>query len=194
MDIPSDIKAAREGSGDIVKTVVWAVWFFGSLILAVYAIRRYPLLDDRVYLVLLVAVPVFFAATFLAPQLKELNRFPVWMNVSGRLGAFSIPAVALLGAFMLILNCWPHQNEQIKVLSCVGKRATRERQPIYYIRVVPWNYSEREVDLSVSKELYAKISDESLVRLVIGEGKLGLQWVRSVEPNPVHHAPSQPTP
>jgi hypothetical protein len=185
MDIPSDIRAAEEGSRDAVKTAIWAVWFFGSILLAMYEIRRYPLLDDRVYIVLLVALPVFFAASFLVPQLKQLNRFPMWMNVSGRLGGFAIPAVVMVWALILIANCWPHQNEEIKVLTCVEKRITRQRQPSYYIRVRPWNYTGREADLHVPKEMYAKISNGSLVRVVIGKGKLGLEWVRSVELNPV---------
>jgi hypothetical protein len=184
MEIPSGIWPGEEGSRDILKTAVWAAWFFGSLLLAMYAIRRYPLLDDRVYLVLLVALPVFFAFSFLVPLLKQLNRFPIWMNVSGRLGGFCIPAVAMVWAFVLLLNCWPHQNEETKVLPCLGKRSTPQRQPSYYIRVRPWNYKMREVDLPVSKEIYANVPEGALVRVVIGEGTLGLEWIRSVEPTP----------
>jgi hypothetical protein len=180
---PSDVRPAEEGKRDAVKTAIWAAWFFGSLLLAMYAIRRYALLDNRIYLVLLIALPVFFAASFLVPQLKQLNRFPIWMNVSGRLGGFCIPAVAMVWAFVLLLNCWPHQKEETKVLPCLGKRATHQRQPSYYIRVRPWDYTMREVDLPVSKETYVNVPEGKLVRVVVGEGRLGLEWVRSVEPN-----------
>ncbi len=175
-----DIRRPEETGQRVFEFVAWFVFFFGSLLIFLLVGPKYVLLDGDRYLALLYAVPVFLLASFLVPQFNELSRYPFWANVAGRLG-YCIPAVALLATLGLVLNCVPDRSTNARIVTCIGKRATRGNNPAYYVRVRPWNYSAREVELDVPQAIYFGVSQGTPLRLTTGAGSLGIEWIRRIE-------------
>lgn len=175
-----DIRRPEETGRRVFEFVAELLFFFGSLLLFLFLGPKYVLLDGRLYLGLLYAIPVFLLTSLLVPKFKEFNRYPLWANIAGRL-FFCIPAVALLATIALVVNSAPDQSKYARVVTCLGKRASYGKHPNYYVRLRPWNNSPREVEVDVSRDVYVGLSDGTPVQLTTGQGRLGLEWIRRIE-------------
>ena len=66
---------------------------------------------------------------------------------------------------------------------CVGKRAPAGEQGSgFYLDVRPWTGTDRTVSLSVPRWMYREVAAGSHIRLTLGTGALGLEWVKKIEP------------
>ena len=175
-----DIRRPEETTRKVFEFVAGVGFFVGSLLLFLFLGPKYVLLDGRLYLGLLYAIPFFLLASLLVPQLREFNRFPLWANIAGRL-FFCIPAVALRATIALVVNSAPDQSKYARVVTCIGKRASRGKHPNYYVRLRPWNNSEPEVEVDVPRDVYVGLSEGTPLQLTTGQGKLGLEWIRRIE-------------
>ncbi|HXQ24888.1 MAG TPA: hypothetical protein VN822_00630 [Candidatus Acidoferrales bacterium] len=180
-----DIQRPEETGHKVFQAVAWLVFFVGSPLLFLYVGPKWVLLDGNLYLWLLYVLPVFFLASFLVPKFKELERYPFVMNILGRLG-FCVPTVALLAVSVLAFNGAMDQSAQTRLSPCLGKRGTYGSHPIYYIRVRPWADSQRDVEVEVPRAVYDAASEGTPIRLTIGKGRLGLEWIRRVDAVPPH--------
>lgn len=175
-----DIRRPEETGRKVFEFVAGMVFFVGSLLLFLFLGPKYVLLDGRLYLGLLYAIPIFLLISLLVPPFREFNRYPLLANIAGRL-FFCIPAVALVATIALVVNCAPDQSKYARIVTCLGKRASLGKNPNYYVRLRPWNNSAREVEVDVPRNVYAGLSDGTPLRLTTGQGRLGLEWIRRIE-------------
>jgi hypothetical protein len=160
----------------------WLVLFIGSYFLFSYVGPRYELLDGDSYFWLIVTMPVLLLISFLIPlsTLADLNRYPLWANIAGRLG-FCLPGIFLLAAAVLAANGSLDRTSNSRVVTCLGRRVTLGREKTYYVRVKPWEGSAKEVELDVPLDIYSKCVGGTSLQLTTGNGRFGLEWVRRVE-------------
>lgn len=175
-----DIRRPEETKQKVLQFVAFLIFFFGSLVLFLRVGSMYLLLDEYLYFGLLYALPVFLLATFLVPNLRELNRYPVVFNIFGRLG-ICIPAVALVFSLVMILNGAFNDSVQTRVVTCLGKRASFGKNPVYYVRARPWSDSERAVEIDVPKQVFSETHEGTSLKITTGIGRLGLEWIRRID-------------
>jgi hypothetical protein len=172
-----DIHRPEETKQRVFELFLWLVYIFAPLLLFLDILPKYPLLDDRLYLWLLYVVPAFFLLTFLIPTFRDLRRFPLVINLLGRLG-LCIPAIALVFSLLMIVNCAGDDSSQTRTVVCLAKRATRGSQPSYYIWTKPWNETERDVEVDVPASVFSGTPSGAQFQMTTGRGKLGIEWIR----------------
>lgn len=172
-----DIHRPEETKQKVVELFLWLVYIFAPLLLFLRILPKYPLLDDRLYLWLLYAIPVFFSLTFLIPMFGDLRRFPLAFNLLSRVG-LCIPAIALVFSILMIVNCAGDISNQTRVVACLAKRATRGNHPSYYIRTKPWNETERDIEVDVPESVYSNTPSGAEFQITTGKGNLGIEWIR----------------
>ena len=172
-----DIHRPEETKQKVFELFLWLVYIFAPPLLFLRILPKYPLLDDRLYLWLLYAIPAFFLLTFLIPMFRDLRRLPLVVNLLGRLG-LGIPAIALVFSLLMIVNCAGDKSSQTKTVACLAKRATGGSHPSYYIRTKPWNETEREVEVDVPEAVFDGTPDGAQFQMTTGKGKLGIEWIR----------------
>jgi len=175
-----DIHSPEETKRKILEAIVWLACIFVPLLLFLRLGPMYPLLDDRLYLGLLYALPFFFLATYSIPLFRGLRRFPLLINLAGRLG-LCIPAIALLFSLLLMLNCALDRSIQVRTVICLEKRVTHGSGPSYYIRVRPWSGNDRTIEVDVPESLYQEIPVGANFQLTTGRGELGIEWIRHLD-------------
>jgi hypothetical protein len=172
-----DIHRAEETKLKVFEVLLWYVYFLAPLFLFGRILPAYPLLDDRLYFGLAYALPVCFLATYLIPVFKDLRRYPLIMNVLGRIGC-CIPAVALIFSFMVIVNCAGDSSSETRTVVCLAKRASRGSHPSYYIQTTPWSDSSTTVEVDVPESVFSETPSGGQFQITTGKGKLGIEWIR----------------
>jgi hypothetical protein len=87
-------------------------------------------------------------------------------------------------------------------VAVVAKHTTRQSDPAnrtYYVAIRAWSPLRTVVELSTRREVYDRLavpvtaidtpeaeleamSDRAFVRLIVGQGRLGLEWLKGIEP------------
>ena len=149
----------------------------------IYAVRHYRFLDDRTFEVWVVAVLVAFALSFL---LVRGRVFPAFVPVGGRVAAragWSLGFVCLCIGLIGIANGALDSDVEVREVICVAKRAPAGEQGSgFYLDVRPWRGTDRTVALSVPRWMFREVAAGSNIRLTLGTGALGLEWVKKIEP------------
>ena len=172
-------------------------------LLILILIDAYPFLitNEALYRGALISVVFFFLLSFVIFRRDpSLLKFPLIMRTLFRFG-WGLGSAALFWGFVGIANGLgtPLETRQVPV---VAKHPTRQRDPARrtcYIAVRPWPYSRVVVELDGPRATYDRLSvpidaidtpqevlanmpDAGKVNLIIGKGRLGLAWLKRIEP------------
>jgi hypothetical protein len=158
-----DIHQPEETKQKVFESLLWLIYLFAPPLVFLRILPKYPLLDERLYFGLLYAVPVFFSVTYLIPIFSDLRRFPLVIDILGRIG-LCIPAIALVFSLLLAVNCGGDRSVETKTVTCLEKRASRGTHPSYYIGIKPWSDSDREVEVDVPAQLFREIPIGAQIR------------------------------
>src|ERR1043165_3078269 len=170
---------------------------FGGPALGLVAINRYPLLiqDQTIYIGGITSVIFWFIASFVFFSDKSFPRgMPQQLKLVFRVGHGLCMSFLLLG-LAGIANGYdtPLVSRDVAV---VAKHTTRHSDPArrtYYVALRAWPPSRTVVELGASRDVYdqlavpitaigtsqetlAAMPDSGSARLIVGEGRLGLEW------------------
>lgn len=187
----------------VISAFLQSAVIFGGPLLGMFAIERYPFLitDQSLYLGGLASISLFFLATFpLFRRNTLLQKMPLALKIVFRLGWGGCAAFLLLG-IIGIANGFgtPLESREVAV---VAKHQTLQREPVertYYLAVRPWPGSRTVVELEAPRTTYDRLAvpidrvdtpqnvlsempDAGQARLVIGKGRLGLDWLNTITP------------
>jgi len=186
----------------IVSATVQSVIIFGGPSLALIAISYYPVLieDHTLYVGGLGSILFWFLASFVLFTDKKLPRgMPIMAKLLFRAG-FGLCFTGLLLGVALIANGYDSPLVS-RDAPAVAKHPTLHRDParrIYYIAVRAWPNSRRVVELNAPRAVYNRLkvpiteidapqemldsmSDAASVRLTLGRGRFGLEWLKRIE-------------
>jgi len=174
---------------------------FGGPAIGLVTINDYPfLIDNRtLYIGGVVSVVFWFLASFAIFGDKSFPPgMPQLLKLQFRAG-FGLGTTFLLLGLSGVANGYnsPLLSRDVAVVS---KHTTRHRDPAkrtYYVAVRAWPPSRSVVQLGAPRDLYDRLdvpltaidtSQEDLdalpnsghVRLIIGKGRLGLEWLKSI--------------
>jgi hypothetical protein len=175
-----DIHRPEETKRKDFESILWLIYIVAPLVVFLRILPKYPLLDERLYFGPLCAVPAFFLVTYLIPIFKDLRRFPLVMNVLGRIGC-CIPAVALVFSFLMILNCAGDASSETRTVVCLAKRASRGSHPSFYIRTTPWSNSSTTIEVDVPESVFSDNPNGGQFQITTGKGNLGIEWIRGFD-------------
>jgi hypothetical protein len=173
----------------------------GSLVAV--TIKYYPfLIEDRtLYIAGLASIAFWFLASFAMFGSESFPRgMPQFLKLQFRAG-FGLCMTGLLLGLFGIANGYDTPLISRDVAG-VAKHTTRHSDPArrtYYVAMRAWPQSRTVVELGAPREVYDRLSvplvaidtpqaelvampDAGHVRLVLGEGRLGLEWLKSIEP------------
>lgn len=197
------LNAREPKSRQIVTILLWTVPLICGPALGLVFDAHYPFLVQDRTLYIGAAISVFFLFLFSFVALRRdrsLPRFPMPLRIVARLG-WAIGSTSLVWGLIGIVNGagMPVQSRQV---SAVVKHHTLQRDPAqrtYYIAVRPWKGSRTVVELPGPRATYDQLPvpvnaidtplkvldvmpDAGRVTLVVGKGRFGLEWLRSIEP------------
>lgn len=165
-----------------LKTSGFLIVFFLGFALGLLAIDRYRFLDDQGVWVLAAVYVLAFAASFAVARKKFFpSGTPTWARVMARAGWALSFAFLCLGIVGIANGVGSPIHDRTVI--CVGKRMTRQRDPdhrVYYLQVRPWATTDRVVEISAPRDVYDRVSEGSAVRLAVGDGNLGIEWISAV--------------
>jgi hypothetical protein len=176
----------------LIASAAQMAFIFGGPLVMLYMIPRWPpLAEDRVLVVIAVACMAFgFVASFVVIPRRTLPpRLPLAMNLMYRLGLGMCFAMLVFGVAG-IANGYrtPVFVREVPVVAKWG--------PYVYAR--PWPGSRSVIAIDVSDSVYDGVEapiayihepeaeleampDAAQVRLVLGKGRLGFDWIKSAE-------------
>jgi len=174
---------------------------FGGPLIGLVTIRQYPfLIEDRTLYVLGLAGIVFwFLASFVLFGNKSFPRgMPAFLKLQFRAG-FGLCMTFLVFGLAGIANGYdtPLVSRDAAVVS---KHPTRQSDPdhrTYYVAVRAWPSSRAVVELDAPRNVYDRLRvpitaidtpqeeleamrDSGSVRLIVGQGRLGLEWLKGI--------------
>jgi len=186
----------------ILAVILQFLVILGGPALGLAAIKFYPfLVQDRTWDIGGVAsILILFLTSFLYFKDNDFPaEVPALLRLLFRMG-WGLALTFLLVGVVGIANGYGTKltNREVEVVS---KHQSRERETsrrTNYLSVRAWSKSRAVVDLEVSREIYERLDvpltpihspQEMLdempvaghVRLVVGEGRLGLEWFKRVE-------------
>lgn len=175
---------------------------FGGPAVGLVTIKHYPfLIEDRtLYIGGLASIVFWFLASFAMFGNESFPRgMPQFLKLQFRAGFGLCMSFLLLGLFG-IANGYdtPLISRDAAV---VAKHTTRHSDPAkrtYYVAVRAWPSSRAVVELGAPREVYDRLSvpldaigtpqaglnampDAGHVRLVLGQGRFGLEWLKDIE-------------
>jgi hypothetical protein len=175
---------------------------FGGPAVGLVTIKYYPfLIEDRtLYIGGLASIVFWFLASFAMFGSESFPRgMPQLLKLQFRAG-FGLCMTGLLLGLFGIANGYdtPLISRNVAV---IAKHTTRERDPAnrtYYVAVRAWPSSRAVVELGASRGVYDQLRvpfteidtpqealdampDAGQMRLIVGEGRLGLEWLKSIE-------------
>src|SRR5215472_195017 len=187
----------------IASMVSQGLIIFGGPAIGLVTINHYPfLIEDRtLYIAGLASIVFWFLTSFAIYRAKYFPKgMPPLLKLPFRAGFGLCMSFLLLGAAGIINGYgMPLASRDVAVVS---KHTTRHSDPAhrtYYLAILAWSASAAIVELGAPRELYDRIDvpltaigtpqqdleamrDSARVRLVVGEGRLGLEWLKSIEP------------
>jgi hypothetical protein len=163
----------------------------------------YPFLtrDRTFYLVAGSSVCFFFLFSFAALRHDpDLSKFPLFFQIAARFG-WALASTAFLWGLIGVVNGLGTPQES-RVVPVVARHPTLQRDPArrtYYIAVRPWRGSRTVVELEAPRSTYDRLlvqvdaidtpqtvlddmPDTGQAILIVGKGRLGLEWLKSIEP------------
>ena len=175
---------------------------FGGPAVGLVTIKYYPfLIEDRtLYIGGLASIVFWFLASFAMFGSESFPRgMPQFLKLQFRAGFGLCMSFLLLGLFG-IANGYdtPLISRDVAV---AAKHTTRHSDPAkrtYYVAMRAWPPSRTVVEVGAPREVYDRLSvpliaigtpqadldampDSGFVRLIVGEGRLGLQWFKGIE-------------
>jgi hypothetical protein len=176
---------------------------FGGPAIGLVAINHYPFLiaDRTIYVGGGTGIVFWFLASFAMFGSKSFPRgMPQFLRLQFRAGFALCMTFLLVGVFG-IANGYdtPLISRDVAV---VAKHPTRQSDPAnrtYYVAIRAWSPLRTVVELSTRREVYDRLavpvtaidtpeaeleamSDRAFVRLIVGQGRLGLEWLKGIEP------------
>lgn len=167
-----------------------------------FAADRYPFLiqDRTLYALGLGGIALFFAGSFLLFGESAFPRGMPWPRKLLFRAGFGMCTTGLVLGVALIANGYdtPLTTRDVAV---VCKRATLQRDAsrrTYYVGVRAWRDSRTVVELAAPRQIYDRLhvpavrvdtpqadldamAATDVVRLVVGEGRLGWEWLQKIE-------------
>jgi hypothetical protein len=197
------IDSTKPKNGQIRPIAIQLTPILIGPILVLVLIGCYPFLitDRTLYQGALLSGCFFFLLSFVVFRRDpSLRKFPLPMRTLFRFG-WALGSVALVWGFIGIVNGLGTPYE-IRQVPAVAKHHTRERNPAdrtYYLAVRPWRGSRTVVELPGPRAIYEALpvpvdaidtrqsvlddmQDGGQVNLVVGRGRLGLEWLKRIEP------------
>lgn len=172
------------------RTIVTAgIYLFGGLLLGVICYRKFPFLDVNQYMFFYCGPIVLSLGSYLVPRFSKFLRH-YRFNWFGRF-LYSIPTTALLFCLGVAANCVDNHSSQTRELPCLAKMsvATTRGGTRYYLKARPWGSVRHDTDIQVSPEFFASVTEGENLRITTGLGRLGIEWIRSVEAGSVTYRP-----
>ena len=178
----------------VVEFLVGVSWLAGSPIFFGVALSRYPLLDTgdlanlvgAAFTTSMVAVVMLLRRRPRVLRLMGIGEFPGWMSWAMVVVAAG-SLTAWLGGSILWANGASDATERVRELRVVQVATWHTRQGPRQMRltVEAWHPGEPLIQLDWSRSHlgwpdWLALADARRVRLVIGTGRLGLPWIRSV--------------
>ncbi len=186
-----------------IISIVWqSLIIFGGPATGLVTINYYPFLiqDRTLYIGGLASVVFWFLASFALFGSEAFPRgMPQQLKLVFRAG-FGLCISFLLLGLAGIANGYdtPLIARNVAV---VAKHPTRHHDPanrIYYVSARAWPSSRAVVDLDTPREVYERLrvpvtaigtpqedleamADSGSVRLILGQGRLGLEWIKRIE-------------
>jgi hypothetical protein len=186
----------------IANAAAQLAFIFGGPSVALVTIHYYPflILDRTLYVGGLSGIVLFTLATFAVFGAESL---PEGLSVANALMFRASCGLAMTGWLLGIGGiangaATPLFSREVPV---VGKRQTLQRDPsrrAYYVAVRAWPHSSAVVELDAPPSVYERLNvpitsmhtpqsdleampDVARVRLVLGKGRLGLDWLKQIE-------------
>jgi len=202
---PFALDPRRPALPQIAATAAALGLIVGGPLLGLAAISHYPPLvrDSEIYGYGLGAIALLFLASFaLIPERMMPRGLPLPQRLLARAGW------GLCGAFLMLglagLANGYATPLSVREVPAVARHETRERDPArrtHYVSIRPWPGARTVVDLAAPAEVYAALDlpgtrigtpqaeleamqDRAWVRLTVGEGRLGLEWLKEVDRAP----------
>lgn len=187
-----------------IKTVLLLMApFLCGLPLGLVFLDYFPFLttDRTFYLVAGSSLCFFFLLSFAALRYDpDLSKFPLFFQIAARFG-WALGSTAFLWGLIGVVNGLGTPQES-RVVSAVAKHPTLERDPArrtYYIAVRPWRGSRTVVELPAPRSTYDRLlvpvdaidspqtvldemPDTGQAILIVGRGRLGLEWLKNIVP------------
>ncbi len=186
----------------IASMIAQGLIIFGGPAIGLVTINDYPfLIEDRtLYGAGIASIVFWFLASFAIFGKKYFPKgMPPLLKLPFRAG-FGLCMTLLLLGIAGIMNGYamPLVSRDVGVVS---KHTTRHSDPAhrtYYLAIRAWPPSTAIVELGAPREVYDRIHvpltaigtpqdeleamrDSGHVRLVVGEGRLGLEWLKNIE-------------
>jgi hypothetical protein len=183
----------------IASAAAQTAFVLGGPAIALVMINHYPFLirDRTIYIGGLTGVTVFTLASVVM-TMSLPKGMPTHLRWMFRL-SLGLAATGWLVGISGIVNGYrmPVMNRQVSV---VGKRQTRQHDPsrrTYYLAVRAWPPSSTVVELESSVAVFERLDvpivdvnapesvldampDRATVSLVVGQGRLGLEWLSGI--------------
>lgn len=169
--------------GERVRLFLTLAWIIGSPALAVEAIEHFEFLDDRTLTAAIALFAILIPLFFLVVRETYFPiGTPLYLRIVTRVG-FAFCSCALVVGIVGFVNGYgtPGLAREVR---CVGKRETLERDEdrrIHYLALRAWPGSPRVVEVPAPRDVYELASPGSDVRLIVGQGRLGLEWIKGFE-------------
>jgi hypothetical protein len=186
-----------------IISIVWqSLIIFAGPLIGLLAINRYPFLimDRTIYIGGATGIVFWFLASFAIYGDKDFPRgMPQFLKLQFRAGYGLCMTFLLLGLFG-IANGYgmPTISRDVAV---VAKHTTRHSDPArrtYYVAMRAWPSSRAVVELNTPRDVYDRLrvpltaidtpqeeldamADGGSVRLIVGQGRLGLEWLKGIE-------------
>src|SRR5689334_6838288 len=175
---------------------------FGGPLLGLFAINHYPflILERSIYIGGAAGIVFWFLASFAIFGDQDFPRgMPQFLKLQFRAGYGLCMTFLLVGLFGIVNGYdTPLISRNVAV---VAKHTTRHTDPAkrsYYVAVRAWAPSSAVVGLGAPRSVYDQLNvprsdidspqeqleampDSGVVRLIVGEGRLGLEWLKSIE-------------
>ena len=194
---------SREPRSRKIKTVLlWMAPFLCGLPLGLVFLDYFPFLttDRTFYLVAGSSLCFFFLLSFVALRYDpDLSKFPLFFRIAARFGWALGSTFFLWGLIGIVSGLGTPQES--RVVPVVAKHPTLQRDPASrtYIAVRPWLGSHTVVELLAPRSTYDRLlvpvdaidtpqtvldemPDTAQAILIVGRGRLGLEWLKSIEP------------
>ena len=200
---PFALDPRKPRAPQITSAICQLAVIFGGPALGLVTINHYPLLtlDRSIYLGGIVGILVFSLSTLiLFRHDRFLRGLPAIPRIAFRI-SWGLSSTFLLLGIVGIINGYGTPLE-VREVPVVAKHQTLQHDPAlraHYVAVRPWLNSRTVVELDASVSTYEALDvpldaidtpqatldampDVGRVSLTVGKGRLGLEWLKGVDP------------
>jgi hypothetical protein len=199
---PFALDPAKPRRPQIISAFWQSLIIFGGPLIGLLAIKHYPFLimDRTIYVGGLTSIVFWFLASFVVWGNDDFPRgMPQQLKLVFRAG-FGLCMSFLLLGLVGIANGY---NTPViaRDVAVVAKHPTRQSDPAkrtYYVAMRAWPSSRTVVELGAPRYVYDRLrvpvtaidtpqkdleamADSGSVRLIVGQGRLGVEWLKGIE-------------